>query len=161
MTRRGADSEVPAALGSCVALALALSCRAAALQQPSDLCAGATRALRGTLPFLTPATAASTAWSLVAEEGGKLHAMDEWIDRLAQAQVATEVERMRRAPKGGERIYSSPSAISNQILSSFFCVAGGAARLRHRMAWPARGSGLRESGALPRPRAAHHMLFWI
>jgi len=107
-----------AALGSCVALAL--SCRAAALQQPSDLCAGATRALRGTLPFLTPAAAASTAWSLVAEEGGKLHAMDEWIDRLAQAQVATEVERMRRAPKGGERIYSSPSAISNQILSSFF-----------------------------------------
>ena len=96
-----ADSEVPAALGSCVALAL--SCRAAALQQPSDLCAGATRALRGTLPFLTPAAAASTAWSLVAEEGGKLHAMDEWIDRLAQAQVATEVERMRRAPREGRR----------------------------------------------------------
>jgi hypothetical protein len=156
-----ADSEVPAALGSCVALAL--SCRAAALQQPSDLCAGATGALRGTLPFLTPAAAASTAWSLVAEEGGKLHAMDEWIDRLAQAQVATEVERMRRAPREGRRknIQFAERYFKSNSLFFFFCVAGGAARLRHRMAWPARGSGLRESGALPRPRAAHHMLFWI
>ena len=108
-----ADSEVPAALGSCVALAL--SCRAAALQQPSDLCAGA---LRGTLPFLTPATAASTAWSLVAEEGGKLHAMDEWIDRLAFSRSTqnlicndrdatqahrTEVSRHRPAARRGGR----------------------------------------------------------
>ena len=142
-----------------MALALALSCRAAALQQPSDLCAGA---LRGTLPPLTPAAAASTAWSLVAEEGEKLRAMGEWIDRFTQqAQVATQVvERMSRAPKGGQRIYSSSRAISNQI-PLFFCVAGGAASLRHRMAWPARGSGLRESGASPRPRAAHHKFFWI
>lgn len=59
--------------GSCVAP----SCRAAAaaLQPaPSDLCTGETAAaLGGTLLLLT--AAASTAWSLVADEGGKLHAM--------------------------------------------------------------------------------------
>jgi hypothetical protein len=56
---------------------LAPSCRAVALQQPSDLCAGKTEVLRGTLPLFTPAaTAASMAWSLVAEEGEKLHAME-------------------------------------------------------------------------------------
>lgn len=64
---------VPEMAGSCVAP----SCRAAAaaLQPaPSDLCTGDTvAALGGTLLLLT--AAASTAWSLVADEGGKLHAM--------------------------------------------------------------------------------------
>lgn len=60
--------------------------------------------LRGTLPFFTPAAAASTAWSLVAEEEGeKLHAMEmELIGsknalRPPLAQVATKVGRDYRA----------------------------------------------------------------
>ena len=65
---------VPETLGSCVAPSN--SCLAA-LQPPSDLGAGETDALRGsTLVFFTAAAAASTAWSLAAEEGEKLQAMD-------------------------------------------------------------------------------------
>jgi hypothetical protein len=155
VTSRGAGGEVPATLGSWVAP----SCRAVALQQPSDRCAGATEPLTGTLPFLTPAAAtASKAWSLVAEEGEKLHAMDGWIDRRAQAQVANEGRE-----EGAERRREHISRTSIRFVegyfksnSQFFCVAGGAARLHHRMAWPA-GEGFRdwESEALPgatRPR---------
>jgi hypothetical protein len=67
-------------LGSCCVVP---SCRAVALQLLSGLGAAATQALRGTLPLFTPATAASTAWSLEAEEGEMRHAME--LDRWTQS----------------------------------------------------------------------------
>jgi hypothetical protein len=56
--------------------------------------------LRGTLPFFTPtaaAAAASTAWSLVAEEEGeKLHAMESKIGSMNALRPLPQVATKRR-----------------------------------------------------------------
>lgn len=156
--------EVPATLGSCVAP----SCRAVALQQPSDLWAGATEALRlrGTLPFFTAAAvAASTAWSLVAEEGEKLHAMEfAGSTRSGMAAVAGCHEGRerpqsndRRTLKGVERVFSSSWswAMSNQN-SQFLASPVAPPVSATEMPWPASG------GELARPRRTTCSSFpWI
>lgn len=101
--------------------------------------------MRGTLPLLTPAAAASTAWSLEAEEGEKRHAMK--MDRWTQSRW--KKWRCRSSVGGGQlkRSVRHSTGGNTKRISQFFSRRG-----RSRTSPPQVGRPATRSGELAGPR---------